>query len=45
MANDYMKIPRRALARANAIPERTIFWGMIFTVLVAIAEMTRGMLG
>jgi hypothetical protein len=45
MANDYMKIPRRALARANAISERTIFWGMIFTVLVAIAGMTRGMLG
>jgi hypothetical protein len=45
MADDFMKVPRKALARANAISHRTIFWGMIFTVLVAIAGMIRGMLG
>jgi len=45
MADDYRDIPREAPARAHAISERTIFWGMIFTVLVAIAGMTRGFLG
>jgi ABC-type microcin C transport system permease subunit YejB len=45
MADDYMDIPREAPARAHAISERTIFWGMIFTVLVVIAGMTRGFLG
>jgi len=45
MADDYMDIPREAPARAQAISERTIFWGMIFTVLVVIAGMTRGFLG
>jgi len=45
MADDYTNIAREALARADAISERTIFWGMIFTVLVAIAGMSRGFLG
>jgi hypothetical protein len=44
-ADDYAKIPRKALARVNAISERKIFWGMILTVLVVIAGMTRGIFG
>jgi len=44
-ADDYTKIPRKALARVNAISERKIFWGMILTVLVVIAGMTRGIFG
>ena len=43
--DDYTKIPRKALARVNAISERKIFWGMILTVLVVIAGMTRGIFG
>jgi ABC-type microcin C transport system permease subunit YejB len=45
MADDYTKIPREVLARANEISERTIFWGMVFTVLLVVAGMTRGIFG
>ena len=45
MTDDVATKSRKALARVNAISERTIFWGMIFTVLVAIAVMTRGVVG
>ncbi len=45
MTDDFMEVPRKALARANAVSQRTIFWGMIFAVLFAIAVMTMGMLG
>jgi hypothetical protein len=45
MTDDVAIKSRKALARVNAISERTIFWGMIFTALVAIAVMTRGVVG
>ena len=45
MTDDVANKSRKALARVDAISERTIFWGMIFTVLVAIAVMTRGVVG
>jgi hypothetical protein len=33
------------MARANAISETSIFWGMIITVLVVVAGMLKGMVG
>ena len=39
------KIPRETLARVKVISERKIFWGMIVTVLVVIAGMTRDIFG
>jgi hypothetical protein len=45
MAKDGGKISNATLARTDEISERAIFWGMIFTVLVVIAGMTRGMFG
>jgi len=45
MNEAYGKIPRGALTRADEISERAIFWSMIFTVLVVIAGMIRGMFG
>ena len=45
MNEDYDKISREAMARANAISEISIFWGMIITVLVVVAGMIRGMVG
>ena len=45
MANDYGKISRGALARTDEISDRAIFWSMIFTVLVVVAGMIRGLFG
>lgn len=45
MAEDYGKLSREALVRANELSERAIFWSMIFTVLVVVAGMIRGMFG
>jgi hypothetical protein len=45
MAKDYGKISREALARTDEISERAIFWSMIFTVLVVVAWMIKGMFG
>jgi hypothetical protein len=45
MARDYVKISRGALARTEEISERAIFWSMIFTVLVVVAGMIRGVFG
>ena len=39
------KTSRATLARIDEISVRAIFWGMIFTVLVVVAGMIRGMLG
>ena len=45
MKNDYRRVSRGTLARTNEVPERAIFWGMVFTVLVVVAWMIRGMFG
>jgi hypothetical protein len=45
MRYDYRKISRGTLARTNELSERRIFWGMIFTALVAIAMTIKGMVG
>ena len=45
MKNDYRRVSRESVARANEVPERAIFWGMVFTVLVVVAWMIRGMIG
>jgi hypothetical protein len=45
MAEDYEKISRGALVGTDEISERAIFWSLIFTVLVVVAGMIRGMFG
>ncbi|MBI3529637.1 MAG: hypothetical protein HY067_16935 [Betaproteobacteria bacterium] len=45
MAEDYGKISREALARANEISEIAIFWSLVFTVVVVVTAMIKGMLG
>ena len=45
MKNDYRPVSRGTVARTNELPVRAIFWGMVFTVLVVVAWMIRGMLG
>jgi hypothetical protein len=45
MRYDYREISRGTLARTNELSERSIFWGMIFTALVAIAAAIKGMPG
>jgi len=45
MEYNYRKISRGALARTNDLSEKTIFWVMIFTALVAIAVTIKGMVG
>ena len=45
MNGDYGRISREAVARANAISEISIFWGMIITVLIVVAGMIKGMVG
>jgi hypothetical protein len=41
MAEDYGKLSREALARANEISEKAISWGLVFTVVVI--AMLKGM--
>ena len=41
MAEDYGKLSREALARANEIAEKAISWGLVFTVVVI--AMLKGM--
>jgi hypothetical protein len=45
MEENYRRISRGALARTEEISDRAIFWGMIFTVLVVVAGMIRGLFG
>ena len=45
MAKYYGKISRGALARTDELSDRAIFWSMIFTVLVVVAGMLRGLFG
>ena len=39
MDEDYEKISREALARADEISERVIFWGLGLTVVFGIAML------
>ena len=41
----YRRISRGAVAQTDELSERAIFWSMIFTELVVIAGMIRGLLG
>jgi hypothetical protein len=45
MAEDYGKISREALARANEISEIAIFWGVIIAIVVVVIAMIKGMFG
>jgi hypothetical protein len=42
MNEDYGKISRDALVRANEISERAIFWGLVLTVVVVVVAMLKG---
>ena len=44
MAEDYGKLSREPLARANDICERAIFWGLVNRVFVVVIAMIRGVL-
>jgi len=39
---DYGKMSRDALLRANEISERAIFWGLVFTVVIVVVAMVKG---
>lgn len=43
MDEDYGNISREALARANEISERAIFWGLVSTVVVVVITMLKGL--
>ena len=43
MENHYGKISRGALARADGLSDRAIFWGLISTVVVVAVAMLKGM--
>jgi hypothetical protein len=45
MNYDYRPKSRGTLTRTNELSESAIFWGMIFTALVAIAVTIRGIVG
>ncbi|MFL6579720.1 MAG: hypothetical protein ACJ8G2_03170 [Burkholderiales bacterium] len=42
--NDYRKASRKAMARADKVSERMIFWGMVSTFIVISLAMLKGML-
>jgi hypothetical protein len=42
MAEDYGKSSREALARANEISEKAIFWGLVIAVFVVVIAMIKG---
>jgi hypothetical protein len=42
MDEDYGKMSREALARANEISERVFFWGLVHTVVVFGIAMLKG---
>ena len=43
MADDYGKISRKALARANEISEIAIFWGLVIATIAFVIAMIKGM--
>jgi hypothetical protein len=44
MAEDYGKISREALARANAISETAISWSLVVALVVVVITMIKGVL-
>lgn len=45
MAEDYGKISREALARANEISEIAILWGLVVATVVIVIGIIKGMFG
>ena len=45
MAEDDGKISREALARATAISEKAIFWGLVMAIVAVVIAMIKGMFG
>lgn len=43
MENDYRKMSREALVRADLLSERAIFWSLVSTVVVVAVAMLKGM--
>ena len=45
MNEDYRKISRETLDRANEITEVAIFWGLVLAVVVVVVAMLKGLFG
>jgi len=45
MNDDFRKISRETLDRANEISEVAIFWGLILTVIVVVIAVLKGLIG
>jgi hypothetical protein len=45
MSEDFRKISREKLDRANEISEVAIFWGLILTVVVIVIAVLKGLFG
>jgi hypothetical protein len=45
MREDFRKISRETLDRANEISEVAIFWGLILTVVVVVIAVLKGLIG
>ena len=45
MNEDYRKISRETLDRANEISEVAIFWGLVLTVVVVVIAVLKGLFG
>jgi hypothetical protein len=45
MNEDYGKISRETLDRANEISEAAIFWGLVLTVVVFVVAVLKGLYG
>ena len=45
MNEDYRKISRETLDRANEISEVAIFWGLVLTVIVVVIAVLKGLFG
>ena len=43
MADDYGKISRKVLARANKISEIAILWGLVIATIAFVIAMIKGM--
>ena len=45
MNEDYRKVTRETLDRANEISEVAIFWGLVLTVIVVVIAVLKGLFG
>lgn len=45
MNEDYRKVSRETLDRANEISEVAIFWGLVLTVIVVVIAVLKGLFG